>query len=647
MAKSLLMPLHRTTYRLILATLLIGALAAYGIFLIIKNRSGAEDILSMQGVRTCSTSRDLNGGKHQCPGQEKYATTCAEAEQAVKDLNGIKLLTDITQVTPQPGTAQANPCELKAVDAANGIYAIVVHAYYAVGVNAPSISNNPVRSQASSSLYDSYTNFYQSYLSLDLSTTSLGQGLIQAGLYQSYTPAFLVSGEPGFRMQVKTVDQTGVEQAGAGTLIKVFCGDASDIMVAEPSGNSWFSFAGYAALNCGTQPLQAQVIVQRTSTGNWTPNTASYSYLYQPADAVSLEFQNRPQAPQTTFLGKWQGLEATVQGSSKDVDQNATTAPLSNMSVTFTCAKENSSPLTGAATLLRTTDARGQAVVSLADAQYAIPGCTEGAYSATLAGVTATDSPAYDYYFPTTGPITAGTVNGTDVTPGLFSGQALEIGGKVRLNDVGGTPGGLFADGSRICLFLTLDAAKSTAGCPSSNAANILTTTADAKGEYLFGGSGSHLSYGQYVAAGSGAVEIRILNYKGDAYPASISDNNDKPLDPKDLNMRDIRLPSAKNDLMDHVCQAVVFTWNNVSYCQPLYNIIMRESGWSPAATNGSSGACGLFQSNPCSKYQTTVLPGEDYRSIGNQIRWGVAYVKDRYNNPVEAWAFWQAHNHY
>jgi hypothetical protein len=29
------------------------------------------------------------------------------------------------------------------------------------------------------------------------------------------------------------------------------------------------------------------------------------------------------------------------------------------------------------------------------------------------------------------------------------------------------------------------------------------------------------------------------------------------------------------------------------------------------------------------------------------QIKWGLGYIQARYNNPCEAWSFWQAHSYY
>jgi hypothetical protein len=70
-----------------------------------------------------------------------------------------------------------------------------------------------------------------------------------------------------------------------------------------------------------------------------------------------------------------------------------------------------------------------------------------------------------------------------------------------------------------------------------------------------------------------------------------------------------------------------------------------KESGWNEKARNPGSGAYGIPQALPPTKYakygadwQTNPVP---------QIRWGLAYIKGRYNTPCGAWSYWQAHGWY
>ena len=643
--------MHRTTLRLLIALIfvaLVGGILGYSYY---HRKSGASDILGMQGVAVCSTARDFSSGGHRCPTNDQSITTCDQAKQAVGGLEGIKLQSQINQVTSAAAT-QPVECELRTVSQSDGLYALVVHAYYPVisdGGSKP-LSDGGERSKAIAALYGGYSNFYQSYLALDLTTTSLSQGVSQPGLFQALTTAFLVKGEPGFRMSVQVIDENGATHPGGSSLITVSCGASQDTMVTEGNGNSWFSFAGYEKLQCGTQPLTAQVQVQKDENGRWISGTPSYNYLYAPTDPTVISFQNRPEPARLAFAGSWQGVGTQVSITSYDVTGAALSTPLPGMAVAFSCSDPTTSLVPPV--LARITDKKGKAIVGLADAQNDLSGCTQDKVVVKLANYDPAkpkkDDPGYDYYFGTPGPMPAGTVTAATLTNGTIQGQRLELGGSVRIADVGKTPGGFLTNGSRICLFLTPEAVSATAGCPDSNGAKVLTTTADSNGRYVFGNDGStHLSYGDYLAAGSSKVQVRIINYKGAAYPPDIVDNNTAVLSLDSFSQRDIHLPATEGDLHDDICQAVLRVWGTTKECDPLFNIIEHESGWTVAATNSSSGACGLFQANPCNKYQSTALTGEPYQAIGNQIRWGVQYVKARYGTPSKAWVFWQANKHY
>jgi hypothetical protein len=62
-----------------------------------------------------------------------------------------------------------------------------------------------------------------------------------------------------------------------------------------------------------------------------------------------------------------------------------------------------------------------------------------------------------------------------------------------------------------------------------------------------------------------------------------------------------------------------------------------RESGWNQHATNAGSGAYGIPQALPGSRMASE---GSDWRtSAATQIKWGLKYIKGRYNNPCGAWA--------
>jgi hypothetical protein len=75
-----------------------------------------------------------------------------------------------------------------------------------------------------------------------------------------------------------------------------------------------------------------------------------------------------------------------------------------------------------------------------------------------------------------------------------------------------------------------------------------------------------------------------------------------------------------------------------------LYQMWMRESGWSVTAAN-ASGAYGIPQALPGSKMATA---GPDWQTNATtQIKWGLGYIKGRYGTPCGAWSFWQANGWY
>jgi hypothetical protein len=62
-----------------------------------------------------------------------------------------------------------------------------------------------------------------------------------------------------------------------------------------------------------------------------------------------------------------------------------------------------------------------------------------------------------------------------------------------------------------------------------------------------------------------------------------------------------------------------------------------KESGWNPKALNSASGAYGIAQATPGSKMASV---GADWKtSVETQVKWGLGYIKDRYDTPCKAWA--------
>lgn len=83
---------------------------------------------------------------------------------------------------------------------------------------------------------------------------------------------------------------------------------------------------------------------------------------------------------------------------------------------------------------------------------------------------------------------------------------------------------------------------------------------------------------------------------------------------------------------------------NSAQY-QCFSNIVERESGWNPNATNSSSGAYGLVQALPAAKMASA---GADWKTNpATQIKWGLNYMNERYGSACGAWGFWQANGWY
>ncbi|GAA2189396.1 aggregation-promoting factor C-terminal-like domain-containing protein [Micromonospora lupini] len=70
-----------------------------------------------------------------------------------------------------------------------------------------------------------------------------------------------------------------------------------------------------------------------------------------------------------------------------------------------------------------------------------------------------------------------------------------------------------------------------------------------------------------------------------------------------------------------------------------------KESGWNHKASNSSSGAYGIPQSLPGSKMGSVA---DDWRTNpATQIKWGLGYIKGRYDTPCGAWRNFQNNGNY
>lgn len=92
--------------------------------------------------------------------------------------------------------------------------------------------------------------------------------------------------------------------------------------------------------------------------------------------------------------------------------------------------------------------------------------------------------------------------------------------------------------------------------------------------------------------------------------------------------------------------EMVINMWGSSQW--PAFNALeMSEAGWNPRAQNPSSGAAGLAQALPPSKYPPGAWPYTGLKSAMLQLKWMTGYIKERYGTPESAWAFHQANNYY
>ena len=100
-----------------------------------------------------------------------------------------------------------------------------------------------------------------------------------------------------------------------------------------------------------------------------------------------------------------------------------------------------------------------------------------------------------------------------------------------------------------------------------------------------------------------------------------------------------------QQEILNYVHQEILnMGWSSSDY-EATVNILIKESGINPNSVNKSSGACGLFQANPCKK---AIKQYPDYMTnYKSQVKWGLNYIKGRYKTPSNAWKFWQEHKWY
>jgi TP901 family phage tail tape measure protein len=88
---------------------------------------------------------------------------------------------------------------------------------------------------------------------------------------------------------------------------------------------------------------------------------------------------------------------------------------------------------------------------------------------------------------------------------------------------------------------------------------------------------------------------------------------------------------------------AARYGWDGGAEWNALYALIAKESSWNPNAQNPTSTAYGLFQ------FLNSTWGGYGAKTSDPRLQTeaGLKYIRDRYNDPIGAWAFHRSHNWY
>jgi len=88
------------------------------------------------------------------------------------------------------------------------------------------------------------------------------------------------------------------------------------------------------------------------------------------------------------------------------------------------------------------------------------------------------------------------------------------------------------------------------------------------------------------------------------------------------------------------------YGWSTGENWSALVSLWTRESNWNNKAKNPSSGAYGIAQALPPTKYPFAGQESGGSSAIVQMI-WGMNYIKSRYGNPVAAWQHELSNNWY
>ena len=102
-------------------------------------------------------------------------------------------------------------------------------------------------------------------------------------------------------------------------------------------------------------------------------------------------------------------------------------------------------------------------------------------------------------------------------------------------------------------------------------------------------------------------------------------------------------LPRWLRPVMLRACRTAHVPTSWVS-SRGLYEILLHESSFNPHAKNPSSTAYGLFQFLDST---WSGVGGHRTSDAYLQCVYGLRYMRQRYHNPTQAWAFWAQHHWY
>ncbi len=108
------------------------------------------------------------------------------------------------------------------------------------------------------------------------------------------------------------------------------------------------------------------------------------------------------------------------------------------------------------------------------------------------------------------------------------------------------------------------------------------------------------------------------------------------------------KIPASCDEFSGHRqvgCALMLSSGFKIAQFPCLNKLWQKESGWNYKAENRSSGAYGIPQALPGTKMAST---GADWKTNpATQIKWGLGYIKGRYNTPCDAWAHSEAKGFY